>query len=167
VYCEAVSRDAEDGAELQWHRSDNRLTVAFGTSGIVMLIEEVLTTAFLPGQGDPRVTHESQRCEKLGGLPRERGMRTGRPGRRGGEEVERDRRVRERHEAQWTNGQRLYYRVFRPAVQFVKKCQHRCLDRCGKVIPGDYALIKDVLPARSRLKYTDWVALRHRCGRGV
>jgi hypothetical protein len=164
-YCGAVTRDAQDAAVLTWHRSQGRLTVALGTSGILILVEDVVTTAFLPEQGDPQATRDSQQGPKDGGLPRERGMRTGRPGCRDGQVVAREERIRLQRETAWTRAQRLYYRVFKPAVQFVKRCHHRSRDMYGGLTRGDYALLKDALPHLSQFKYEDWAALRQQCGR--
>jgi hypothetical protein len=57
----------------------------------------------------------------------------------------------------------LYYRVFRPAVQLVKRAQHRSRDMLGRIVRADYALLKGLLPPRSRLKYEDWLQLRRTC----
>ena len=78
-YSEAVAGDALDARELCWHQSKGRVTVAVGTSGILMVIEDALRTAFLGGQGDPEATLMSK--NQYGGsqpLARERGMRSGR-----------------------------------------------------------------------------------------
>jgi len=142
-----------------------RTTVSFGTSGIVTIIEQTVRTAFLPGQGSPEATSASQDPDQQQGLPRERGMRSGRPGRRDQKTSDRDRQIREQREAAWSRSQRLYYRVFKPAVQSVKQSHHRNRNMYGKLIRGDYALLKDVLPHLSQFKYEDWLALRQRCGR--
>lgn len=167
VYRDAVACDAEDAALLGWYRSQGTLTVALGTSGVLLLIDGPVRTAFLPGQGDPSATRQSERTEGLRlAIVRERGMRSGRHGRGGSESWERDRQVRARREAAWSPDQRLYYRVFKPAVQFVKRCQHRCRDMFGRLTRGDYALVKEAIPHLSQLKLDDWLRLRARCGRG-
>jgi hypothetical protein len=167
LYGAAVVRDAEDSVRLGWWRSDGGVTVAVGSSGILMVVEGVLRTAFLPGQGGP----EQTRLGKLQGaqtaLPRQRGMRSGRAGRFARDEAGKDLREREAREAHWTEAERLYYRIFRPAVQFIRKCHHRQRDMTGRLVRRDYALLKDSLPPRSRLKFQDWVFLRERCGRKV
>jgi hypothetical protein len=137
IYCGAVACDAQDAAALTWHRSQGRLTVALGTSGILLLIEGVLTTAFLPNQGDPQATRDSQQERKDRGLPRERGMRSGRPSHRDGQVVAREDRMR----------------------------AQRGRDMYGRETRGDYALLKDALPHLSQFKYEDWAALRQQCGR--
>jgi hypothetical protein len=134
----------------------------------LLLIARALNTAFLPGQGDPLATGESRPTDaSTAAITREAGMRSGRHGHRDRELIERERLARQRREAAWTPAQRLYYRVFKPAVQFVKRCQHRCRDMLGRETRGDYALLKNVLPHLSQLKLDDWLAMRMRCGRGV
>jgi len=165
LYCSAVSQDAEDAAQLGWHRSQGRMTVCLGTSGILAVIGQAVTTAFLPGQGTPEGTLAGREPDQQQGLPRERGMRSGRPGRRDQKMSDRDRQVREQREAAWSRSQRLYYRVFKPAVQSVKQCHHRNRNMYGKLVRSDYALLKDALPHLSQFKYEDWAALRQRCGR--
>ena len=139
--------------------------MAVGTSGILMVIEDALRTAFLGGQGDPEATLMSK--NQYGGsqpLARERGMRSGRlrSFARGG----REERKKQRREASWSNAQRLYFRVFRPCIQFIKKSHHRGRDICGKPIGRDYALLKDRLPSRNQLAYGHWLELRRPCPRG-
>ncbi len=165
LYREAASADALDARLVRWVRVQGRVTVAVGTSGILMLVEDgIVRTAFLPGQGDPEATRQARASEDGRGLVRERGMRSGRPGTGGA--GNREEAIRQRREAGWTPEQRLYYRVFRPCVQFVKRCHHRHRDLYGRLLRQDYALLKECLPARSRLKLDDWLDLRRRCGRG-
>src|SRR5437870_12492435 len=107
LYTGAVGQDALDARELCWHQSNGPVTVAVGTSGILMVIEDALRTAFLGGQGDPEATLMSK--NQYGGsqpLARERGMRSGRlrSFARGG----REERKKQRREASWSNAQRLY-----------------------------------------------------------
>ncbi len=166
LYRVAVSQDIDDSVVLGWCRGEGRLTVCLGTSGILALFDHrAVRTAFLPGQGSSQATRTSQQAEQPRGLPREAGMRAGRVGRRGREAVEHDRRLRQQREAAWSPAQRLYHRVFKPAVQFVKRCHHRNRDMHGRLIRGDYALLKEVLPHLSQLKYEHWLLLRQRCGR--
>ncbi len=166
LYRAAVSQDIDDSLLLAWYHGDCRLMVCLGTSGILAIFEQrAVSTAFLPGQGSGQATRVGQQAEQPRGLPREGGMRAGRVGRRGREAVEHDRRLRQQREAAWSADQRLYYRVFKPAVQFVKRCHHRNRDMHGRLIRGDYALLKEVLPHLSQLKYEHWILLRQRCGR--
>jgi hypothetical protein len=167
LYSEAAGRDAQDAAALGWVGSKDRVTVALGTSGILLVVEETVTTALLPGQGDPEATRAARSDPRIvRGLVRERGMRSGRVAGAEYREHERERRVRLLHQAHWTEPQRLYYHVFKPAVQFIKKCHHRYRDMYGKLIRRDYALVKDRLPPRSQLKFDNWAALRRQCRGG-
>ncbi len=64
------------------------------------------------------------------------------------------------------DAQRLYFRVFRPCIQFIKQSHHRGRDICGKPIGRDYSLLKDCLPSRNQLAYGHWLELRRRCRGG-
>lgn len=165
LYCAAVSRDLQDAALLGWHRTTGRATVSLGTSGILTVIEQAVKTAFLPGQGITEATKASKGRGQGGGLPRERGMRSGRPGWRDNRSSDRDRQIRQQREAQWSRSERLYYRVFRPAVQHLRRSHHHSRDMFGNLAQSDYALLKDVLPHLSHLKYENWTDLRQRCNR--
>lgn len=157
----AVAKEADDAARLRWVQvgDDGRLTAAMGTSGVVMLIDRVVRTAFLPGQGDPRATKEGQqRPRERRGLPRQRPLRSGRQ--------DGDRRTGQRRrpwEGQWSEDERLYYRVFRPAVQSVKQTPHRSRNMSGRIVRADHALLKGLLPTNRALKYKDWLELRRVC----
>ncbi|NLF69577.1 MAG: hypothetical protein GX575_11050 [Candidatus Anammoximicrobium sp.] len=155
----AVALEAGDAARLQWVQDDGRVTAAMGTSGVVLLIEGVVRTAFVAGQGDPQATKDGQRRRlERRGLPRERPLRSG--GHGGDPHGPQSRRP---WEDKWSAEERLYYRVFRPAVQLVKRAQHRSRDMRGGIVRADYALLKGLLPTRSRLKYEDWLELRRAC----
>jgi hypothetical protein len=167
LYAEAAAADSRDAADLRWSHTEGRVTVAVGTSGVLLLVDTLLRTAFLPGQGDPEATRQARGAGPgARGLVRERGMRSGRPGAAGHHEPLRERREQERREERWTDEERLYYRVFRPCVQFIKRCHHRHRDMSGRLVRQDYALLKDCLPPRNRLKFADWVALRRQCRGG-
>lgn len=166
LYRTAVSQDTADATLLGWHQDGDRVTVCLGTSGVLVLFgQRVVLTAFLPGHGSEDATRAARQADSAADLPRERGMRSGRNGRRDRETVDREQRLLEQRQAAWSPAERLYHRVFKPSVQFVKRCQHRHRDLYGRLIRGDYALLKDVLPPLSQLKYENWITLRQRCGR--
>jgi hypothetical protein len=130
---------------------------------VLLVVGAAVVTAFLPGQGDPAATRRGQEAGPAAtGLVREGGMRSGRPGRFQADEAERERRLRLDREAAWGRSERIYYRVFRPAVRFVRGCHHGQRDPLGRPLRNDYARLKDVLPPQSRLGYADWAALRTR-----
>ena len=163
---EAVSADAIDAQMLNWAKNDGPVTAAMGTDGIVMLIEDVVRSAFLAGQGDPQKTKDSQRQRlERRGLPRESPMRSGGSASQKKEPTERELRRRRKREAKWSHEERLFHRVFRPTVQFVKRSHHRARDMLGRLVRADYALLKDVLPLRSQLKFEHWLELRRQCRR--
>jgi len=169
LYCLAVSSDANDARRIGWLKDRAAVTAAMGTSGVVMLVEDVVKTAFLGGQGDPEATRQSQAVspDRQRGLPRERLMRAGGRGEPKGAVSPRELRRQRDRESQWTADERLYHRVFKPSVQFVKRSYHRSKDMFGNSTGTDCALLKDVLPPRSRLKYERWLEVRRKCRGGA
>jgi hypothetical protein len=162
LYAGAVAADLRDAAALGWHCSAGAVTVALGTSGVLAVLVKCLRTAFLPGQGDARATAAARAEDQArpGDRRRERGMRSG-PAGRGGREA----RAAAGREARWAPAEMLYYRVFRPAVQFVRSQHVAMRDLDGRPL-RDYGRLKEVLPPLSRLKREDWESLRRQCGRG-
>jgi hypothetical protein len=163
-YCGAVENAGEDATRLAWHVTSGRATVALGTSGVLMVIESSLKTAFLPGQGDPSIVdscrgQDQPRHDRRD--PRTRGMRSGRTIGRGtsaGDSGD----GHDRGSLKWTETQKLYYGAFRPAVQFVRSRYYLDLDVRGQRRLGEYGLLKDVLPPMSCLKYEHWMTLREK-----
>ena len=132
------------------------VTVAFSTSGVLMVFELVMCTVFIPGQGDPGAVIGSRDVDRSHNpLRRERGMR-----------CQSSKADRPRCPSM-SALERVYFGVFRPAVQFLRSLQHLTLDFNGRPVRTDYALIKDVLPSQSRLKYEDWRNLRQPRKAGV
>lgn len=160
LYRRACEVAAGDAFLLGWHVSDGAVTVALGTSGTFFLIEaRVLTTAYLPGLGSP----EAVRASGEGGHPaagRERRlMRRDRGGR--GHVPE----ARRRREQNWTAEERLYYCVFRPAVQHIRSRHHRAHELDGGR-RDDIALLNRVLPRMSCLTLELWQEHRRRVAPG-
>lgn len=159
LYCRAVHTASRDASQLGWIAARRSVTIALGIDGILLVIESVLKTAFLPAQADPAVVAS---VEESGGprsdspSARIRGMRSGRakngldPAR---VPVWQDRR------STWSRARRIYYEVFRPAVQFIRNQYHDGRDVRGRCL-NDYGRLKDVLPPMSRLKFDDWQELR-------
>jgi hypothetical protein len=165
LYREAVDSDAQGAGRLRWFVRRGSVTVALGTRGILLVVErDVLVTAFLPGQGDPRRVVRTQRQGADGQsapvLPREgRGRWRGNPG----WEHPRESRRRLEVEERWTPAERLYYRVFRPAVQFVRATSYDTSGMLGRPL-RDYGLLRRCLPRMSRLRLQDWLACRRAAG---
>ena len=65
-----------------------------------------------------------------------------------------------RKETSWTPDERLYYRVFRPAVKFIRRCH--C--HSGKICDGEsgnhYGLLKKCLPSMKALRLNRWIEMR-------
>lgn len=166
-YTAAIDQAAVDASILVWHESRGDKTVALGTTGLLLVIQrQTLTTAFLPGQGSPEAVRQAR--EQLGAvLPRQRQMRSGRPGWPRPETWHLDPKPLQR-EATRPHDELLYYRVFRPAVQFVRRQQVSGRGLDGSRFGGnDYSLLKEVLPPMSQLKLPLWRELRARCGPGT
>jgi hypothetical protein len=161
VLCRSIQDASREASRLKWFVSEGAVTVALGTTGILMVVMTELKTAFLPGQGDPESVRKQQ--EQGGPRPddtatRGPGMRPGRRGSR--DEPGRQQRSQQARSEDWTDSQRLFYAVFRPAVQFIRARYRYELDARGQARRGDYGLLKDVLPPMSQLKYDHWLILR-------
>jgi len=174
LYRDAVAADCRDARSLKWYACLGSLAVAMGTSGIIVVIDKFLRTAFLGGQGHPQATRRSQQTAdgapthapsrlsaadlSATALRRQWGMRapkTDHPNRKERDRIQRLKR--------WPVEKQIYYLSFKPSLQFVKQCHHRCRDVTGELIAKDYALLKTVLPARKQLKYDSWLLVRRRC----
>ena len=141
----------------------DNVTVALGTNGVLVLIEGHVRTAFLPGHGQSQavVQARQQESDPTGRhqLLRERGMRSGRKGQWKQHSAEDP--IRQQKSSLRSRDENLYYEVFRPVVQWIRKQYPRVLDCNGLVQIGkDYALLKEVLPPMSGLKLPQWQELR-------
>jgi hypothetical protein len=160
-YCLALQQAGRDATGLAWHATCDGVTVALGTTGVLMVIETSLKTAFLPGQGDPGAVISGRGPDE----PRPDSVKPRLPGMRSGRTAERAVAVgcegsgRDRRSQAWTEAQKLYYGAFRPAVQFIRSRYHLDLDVRGRRRLSDYGLLKDILPPMSRLKYENWLEL--------
>lgn len=171
AFADAVRLELADGAEQRWvataQNPARRSTVvlAMGTSGVVIVAENnIVRTAFLPGQGSPAATEDSRDCgwDSLV-MPRHRPMRSGRTDERGHPLHPREERRKERREVRWTDEQRMYFKVFRVAVQFVRRFPNRSYKEDDGKRTGEYGVLKQVLPPTGRLKFEDWHRIRAIC----
>lgn len=181
IYCECVETEMHDALTLNWYKTEipgqgassatpspgKPVCVGFGTSGVLAVFEQVrdqwvLRTAFIAGAGNPESVRERQGRAGSGPQPvRPNGMLA----RRHSDDriSRRDQEIRERREQAWTLEQRIYYNVFRPALQHVFRQQLTCVGPDGKIWRRDYALLKEALTRRSRISYENWRELRNRC----
>ncbi len=164
LYAGAIRQASRDATTLGWHNSESRVTVALGSAGVLFVIDgPLVVTAMLPGQGHGETVRAARgSADRL--LPRERGMRSGRPGR---SLPRREERRRQQRQQNWTGEERLYYEVFRPAVQFIRSRYHSYRDAGGRLLRCDYALLKAVLPPCSELSLEGWQQRRRLCGHGA
>jgi hypothetical protein len=167
VYCRALAAETADATILGWvaDSAARGVTVMLGTGAVLCLIEDppsgpVVRTAFIPGTGEPEAVLSAKRDDQ-GNLPRERSQRH--QGTIASRRSERRKRQERGWEDRFSWPERVYYSVFRPAVQFLRKQYLRNRDYQGRIIRHDYAMLKDVLPSCSQLKYESWLAFRQRC----
>lgn len=164
LYAGAIREDAREASRLGWHQSRAGTTVAIGTSGVFMVVEAELKTAFLPGQGDPECVDHSQAegTPRKDASPKTRRMRSGRPECTTVGSCREGVRQSARRKG-WSHIESLYYLVFKPAVQHIRKTHYDCLDMWGEPVRSDYGLLKQVLPPMSRLRFPYWMELRGSC----
>lgn len=158
---------------LGWRVQALRVAACINSSGVVGVFETgasttIVKTVFIPGFGTADGTLQSQKADSS---PHDRVSASGfnsrgsamrgadsrgrqsdhRDSRRGGIQH----RMRNRRAAAWNSDQRVYYLVFRPAIQFLRRLQLGS-NACSR----DVALLKSVLPMMSQLKINKWLELR-------
>ena len=145
VYQREAAEASRQAHVLGWHAQNEGCFVALGVSGVFVLVEgDVVVTTYLPGQGNPEAVSQPDDSRRL--------RRERHPMRRAAPPDE-DRR---RREAAWSDEERLFYRVFRPAVQFIRSQHHRARGLDGRLRKADAALLKDSLPRMSELGLDGW-----------
>lgn len=136
------------------------VTVGLGTRAVLMVFEKhpggwVLKTGFIPGQGDPLEVTRSGRA---------RAPRANRPPRPAPLHL-REQAQRTRREAGWSPDEWYFYRVVRPAVQFLRR-QHAAGRATTRGAERHYALVYEHLPNDlARHGPEVWHAARRACGR--
>ncbi|GIW92472.1 MAG: hypothetical protein KatS3mg110_0513 [Pirellulaceae bacterium] len=151
AYTKVIESNLRDACWLHWKYVERRgagwLGVALGTCGLLMVAENgTIVTAFFPRQPEPDG-------------PVRRGKRHMRGGTQPKESLK-------EYEARWTNEERIYYRVFRPAFRFVRAAQEEWFAQIGWLRPRntDYALLKDKLPPVAHMTLVTWREYRKKCG---
>lgn len=161
-YAKAVTIEIVASRQLGWHTSLDGSTMSLGVRGVLIVFEPDVVTAFIPGQGDPAATMATHTLPRdTIRMVRNRPMLSGRQADRKNEG--RDRRQATHIEARWTPEQRCYYKVFRPAVQFVRSRYHRAYTYMRRHQRAHYGILKDVLPRMSQLTYDGWQDYCQRC----
>ena len=178
LYFEIIANELRDAKQLNWYiTADDGSTIALGTGGVLTIVQGAhIKTAFLPGQGSPGAVKRSQDGEPArdsllregNGNAREKRGRRGRGRRRSAKGSYRRNRNRNRKDTRYeaseelheTPEELLYYKVFRPAVQFIRDCPFP-----GRKIKGErplrqYGLLKKQLPPMGELSFENWLELR-------
>jgi len=168
-YLMSISEQIQESVELEWTAETYWFQVGFSLSGVFYVLakasdrSEKLVTAYVPGFGTAAGTKQSRekpadphariRCTSWMRDRRE----TGRADR-----VEHSiaKRLTDRRVNKWNADQRLYFLVFRPAMQFLRGWQDwRRPDRL------DMSSLQSRLPLMSQLKLESWMELRTRRNR--
>jgi len=163
IYAQAIAQACHGGRNLGWHVETDGVEAYFYTTAVLVLLrfdsggDSVVLTSFIPGQGSADKVRKSRDEDDSGGsIVRESTRRM----RRGRRELRED-RERSMREIEWSESERRYFRVFRPAVQFIRRSH---FDEFA-FDPGrgrartrrhEYALLKKRLPSSSRLSYEYW-----------
>ncbi len=165
IYMEQVDRELREAQALGWYICQDSLCVAVGTIGIILVIyhdqeefpQGVLLTAFVGGAGIPEVVGDPEKGTLLRNPIQENSLRI--------RHIHpREYRRLQRRQEKWSREQWLFYRVFRPCVQFIHCCHRRSLNLEGRKIPNDYALLKKVLPPRSNITFETWKKWKQQLG---
>ncbi|MBI4704883.1 MAG: hypothetical protein HY744_27580 [Deltaproteobacteria bacterium] len=176
LYASAIATALGDAWRLKWwvevDRPAARVAAALGTAGLLVMLEArdgqppCVLTAYLPGLGAAeRVRAWASRGADAGPCDLLREGGTGMRRRRGedGALGRRERLAQERREGAWGPERRLFHRVFRPAVQFVRRSHYLASDPLTGLRHqgrGEYALLKGKLPSTRSLTFEAWCTLR-------
>ncbi len=170
AYVRTIMATCRAAVALDWCAEADGVEVFFATNGVLVLTrrgvngDAVVKTSYIPGQGCAEAVgatsldvDQAIRREAPGG------MRRGRP-------VPREERTRARRELRWGNSERQFYRVFRPALQFIRAAHMDqpldCRWSGGAAFNRrEYALLKAKLPRCSMLNYDHWRTLADRADR--
>lgn len=172
AFATALRDDAADADRLHWMEvwypppeapPEFRPTAVYlGTRAMVMVFEKlsagwVLKTAFIPEQGDPRETVRARenRRPRANQVPR---RDAGHP---------REQHRREELEAEWSADERFFYRVFKPAVKFLRHHHGVRNVAPGRALDRHYGLLYDRLPHALTDDPRVWIAFRRACGRAA
>ena len=160
-YCCAAQRSMDESSATNWWVVDGDTLATFSTNGVLvvahLMSEPTIATIFLPGQGHGVLVGRGD-SRGTTPLPREcrRRMRSGQ---------HRIGRPDRADSAEWGREERLFFRVFRPAVQFIKRCHFDAMDYQLRRRKHEYALLKKKLPATNGMTFEWWQALREEGGR--
>lgn len=155
--------EAERSASLT---SSPSVLYALSPSGVFAIVERsfesssfLLKTAYIPGQGDRLRLLQmdfSQRTLLGQGLPREGAVSPAPP-----QDDFRDILRRQKREARWSVEQTIFYRIFRPALTFLRNRTPDIQDPISRYHEGSiYLEFKRLLPRSSQFSLEGWLSLR-------
>jgi hypothetical protein len=163
-FCAIMDRELQDAGRANWLALDptTGVLVTFSTNGVLAIVTaDLLRTAFVAGQGSLEATVRAQQQGFGKQMPRHNAMRQGRLASGQRNLPERERRRAQERQASWSEPQNIYYTVFRPAMQFVRRTTNSAYDALGRPLrQSDYSRLKDVLPPVGKLDFNAWTKLR-------
>lgn len=157
LYAKVIRLESKEASELHWIYHDAQETICLGTSGMLVVIENCVVTAFFAGQDTTLIEQGADAPDKL--LPQNRSMRSGRD-KQSQRELAAHRSNRLSQDEQ-SPAERVYYYLFRKAVQFVRSFHPSPFSNCS----GHYWKLQDNLPRMRNLKLECWQQLRQQFDR--
>jgi hypothetical protein len=164
AYADQIRLAATQAAVLGWVAFADGVCCLLSLSGVLVLATDrrpsVVKTALLPGQGSGEAVREQQVAQQAGerearrdSTPMRKKLRRGRSLR-----GEREESAQAEREEGWTSAERLFHRVFRPALRFVRQSR---MDRSAHGgLTRHYHILQPVLPSVADLPFERWLALR-------
>lgn len=150
AYRKATDQACLEAAKLRWWASHGCVVVALGITAVfVLIVKSVLRTAYIPAQGSPEMVRKRRESDGIH-IP------TSPPKKMRRSRVKTSDPRHAEREAQWSVEQRIFYKLFRPAVQFIRSRYHSKTSLNGRSW-DDIALLKDKLPRMSELGYDKWL----------
>ncbi len=159
AFANTLARAQVEAARLGWLVESPGVMVSLSPRGVLTTFrtsgrEIVLLTSYLPLLGSAAIVERTRTQPQRLLRDSAGGMRSGRRARL---LSPRERRQKQRHERAWGTQEKLYYYVFKNAVQYIHDHHHQPEETGAK--RKDFALLKSRLPPRSRLKFRDWIEL--------
>lgn len=176
LWGQAIGQEIREANLLRWMAClHNNLFLFFGTRAILIVVERsrnewIIRTSFIPGLGNPSETKEARsQCQPRRDHFRPTSARHRRY-RRYNELHSKENQQRMERERNWSEVEWYFFRVFRPAIQFLRNEHntHRTSDGRTYISPNrDYRLLFPRLPheIRHNVQITTWREFRLRVGR--
>ena len=158
AYCDNMDRTGRAATRLEWccNGADPDTRVGFDERGVLIIVQRCVRTCFIPGAWNERDKSTWRNVRRRSG--RNRSSRA----------EERERRREEKRGNAWSQEERIYYRVFRPALQEIRR-QHinHDIDPDDDVHPRDWAGLKETLKEEGMISFARWQEIRNRATGGA